>query len=212
MPVSDSDIVYTTLGKEASAEIKEKKSVFIGYAKPVKSEEEAISFIKEIRHKHADARHNVYAYSLNGGMSARYSDDGEPQGTAGLPVLDVIKKSGIDDACIVVTRYFGGILLGTGGLVRAYSAAAKEAVEAAGIVTFERYTEFSINCSYPDYQKISAELPKLNAIVDGVDYADSITLRFAIKTELGEKLSKKIQELSAGRCVPRELGTRLDHA
>ena len=124
-----------TLLKSGSATLVEKKSEFIGYACPVKDEDEAIEFVKSIKKKHSDARHNVYAYMI-GQNIARYSDDGEPQGTGGIPVLDVIRKSGFTDAVIVVTRYFGGILLGAGGLVRAYSAAAKMAVDDAGIVTY----------------------------------------------------------------------------
>ena len=119
--------------KSASAEFIERKSRFIGYIAPVSSEEEARAFIAAIREKHADATHNVWACLLRGGAVARCSDDGEPQGTAGLPTLDVLRKSGLDDCVVVVTRYFGGILLGAGGLTRAYSAAAKAAVDAAAL-------------------------------------------------------------------------------
>ncbi|MBO4353463.1 MAG: YigZ family protein, partial [Clostridia bacterium] len=119
-----------TVGKAASAEIVEKKSVFIGYAAPVSSEAEAREFVASIKKKHADARHNVSAYIVSGGIM-HSSDDGEPSGTAGVPVLEVIKKSGVINTVVVVTRYFGGILLGAGGLVRAYSAAAKAAIDAA---------------------------------------------------------------------------------
>lgn len=201
---------YVTLRKEASAEFEEKRSVFIGYAKPVKTEAEAMEFVKRIRGKHGDARHNVFAYTLGGGVTARYSDDGEPQGTAGIPVLDVLRKSGVDDACIVVTRYFGGILLGAGGLVRAYSAAAKMALDAAEIATFEPYTEFSLSCSYPDYQKISAELPRFSALIDGTDYADNVTVKFAIKSEMQDQLIDRIREMTAGRSIPKVIGERFD--
>ena len=114
-------ILYTTLEQEGEAEFVEKKSVFIGHAAPVKSEEEAQAFVKRYKNTYMDARHNVWAYLMKGEIVARYSDDGEPQGTAGVPVLDTIRKSGVTDAVVVVTRYFGGILLGAGGLVRAYS-------------------------------------------------------------------------------------------
>ncbi len=201
---------YVTLRKEASAEFEEKRSVFIGYAKPVKSETEAMEFVKRIRGKHGDARHNVFAYTLNNGVTARYSDDGEPQGTAGIPVLDVLRKSGVDDACIVVTRYFGGILLGAGGLVRAYSAAAKMALDAAEIAVFEPYTEFSLTCSYPDYQKISAELPRFSALIDDTEYADSVTVKFAIKSQKEDQLIDRIREMTAGRSIPEITGTRFD--
>lgn len=201
---------YVTLRKEASAEFEEKRSVFIGYAKPVKTEAQAMEFVKKIRGKHGDARHNVFAYTLNGGVTARYSDDGEPQGTAGIPVLDVLRKSGVDDACIVVTRYFGGILLGAGGLVRAYSAAAKMALDAAEIATFEPYTEFSLSCSYPDYQKISAELPRFGALIDDTDFADNVTVKFAIKSEMQDRLIDRIREMTAGRSIPKIIGERFD--
>jgi len=201
---------YVTLRHEASAEFEEKRSVFIGYAKPVKTEAEAMEFVKKIRGKHGDARHNVFAYTLGGGVTARYSDDGEPQGTAGIPVLDVLRKSGVDDACIVVTRYFGGILLGAGGLVRAYSAAAKMALDAAEIATFEPYTEFSLTCTYPEYQKISAELPRFSAIIDDTDYADNVTVKFAIKSDRNQQLTDRICEMTAGKSIPKIIGERFD--
>ncbi|MBQ1830507.1 MAG: YigZ family protein, partial [Ruminococcus sp.] len=125
---------YKTVAREASDEFVEKRSRFIGYVKPVKTEEEAVAFINQKRSEHWDARHNVYAYSLREGNIKRYSDDGEPSGTAGMPVLDVIVKNEIYDVCVVVTRYFGGVLLGTGGLVRAYSQGSKIALESGGIV------------------------------------------------------------------------------
>ena len=199
-----------TLRHEASADFEEKRSVFIGYAKPVKTEAEAMEFVKKIRGKHGDARHNVFAYTLGGGVTARYSDDGEPQGTAGIPVLDVLRKSGVDDACIVVTRYFGGILLGAGGLVRAYSAAAKMALDAAEIATFEPYTEFSLTCTYPEYQKISAELPRFSAIIDDTDYADNVTVKFAIKSDKNQQLTDRICEMTAGKSIPQIIGERFD--
>ncbi len=125
---------YKTVRAAASGELTEKRSRFIGYCKPVSTEEEATAFIASIRSRHWDARHNVYAYSLREGNLRRYSDDGEPSGTAGMPVLDVLQKSGVTDVCVVVTRYFGGVLLGTGGLVRAYSQAARLGLNAAQVV------------------------------------------------------------------------------
>ena len=125
---------YRTVSQEAKEEFTEKRSRFIGWIKPVKTEEEAIEYINAIKSQHWDAKHNVYAYSLREGQISRYSDDGEPQGTAGVPVLEVLTHSGVTDAVIVVTRYFGGILLGTGGLVRAYSHAASIALKSAGVV------------------------------------------------------------------------------
>ena len=126
-----------TLADTVSVEMEERKSIFIGHAAPVKDEEDARRFLEEKRREYHDATHNVYAYLLNGGAVARYSDDGEPQGTAGIPVLNVIKMSGATDLCVVVTRYFGGILLGTGGLVRAYGGAASGVLDQAGTVRME---------------------------------------------------------------------------
>ena len=200
---------HITLEKEGSATIVEKKSEFIGYAKPIKSEEEAVEYIKEIRKKHADARHNVYGYVI--GNTTRYSDDGEPQGTAGMPVLDVIRKTGFTDAVIVVTRYFGGILLGTGGLVRAYSAAAKAAAEAAHIVTYEQYDEVSFICTYSDYPKIEKELTFYPVIIDGVDFTDTVTVRLAIKEDRTDELAEYLKEMSAGRIALNKSGTRFDY-
>lgn len=198
----------TTLEHEGVATLTEKKSEFIGYAKPVSSEEEAIEYIKGIRKKHADARHNVYAYVI--GNTTRYSDDGEPQGTAGMPVLDIIRKTGFTDAVIVVTRYFGGILLGTGGLVRAYSAAAKAAAEAAHIVTYEAYDEVSFVCTYADYPKIEKDLARFPVIIDGVDFTDTVTVRLAVKEDSTASLAEHLQEMSAGRIELNKTGTRFD--
>jgi len=204
------DELYITLAKEASAEFEEKRSLFIGYAKPTKTEEEALAFIAKIKQKHKDATHNVFGYSMKHGILARYSDDGEPQGTAGMPVLDVIRKSGVDDATVVVTRYFGGILLGAGGLVRAYAAAAKMALDAAGIVAYESYTEISLTCSYADHQKLSAELPRFGAILDDTVYADNVTLKFAVKDEVADSILGRIREMSGGKLTPTVLGHRFD--
>ena len=204
------DALYITLAKEASAQFEEKRSVFIGYAKPTKTEQQAQDFISQIRQKHKDATHNVFGYSMKGGVLARYSDDGEPQGTAGMPVLDVIRKLGVDDATVVVTRYFGGVLLGAGGLVRAYAAAAKMALEAAGIVSYESYTEVSLTCSYSDHQKLSAELPKFGAILDETAYADNVTVKFAVKDDIADAVMGKIREMSGGKLIPQILGHRFD--
>ena len=143
---------YRTILNEASDEFIERKSRFIGYIKPVTTQEDAVSFINEIKSKHWDATHNVYAYILRDGQIRRYSDDGEPQGTAGIPVLDVLQKEGLTDCVVVVTRYFGGILLGGGGLVRAYSHAAKLAVDAAGVIKMSMCVRAECECDYGYYE------------------------------------------------------------
>ena len=198
---------YTTLSKEASVSFIEKKSEFIGHAAPVKTEEEAMEFITKIRKKYGDATHNCYAYMLANG-SARYSDDGEPQGTAGVPILSVIQKGGFTDAVIVVTRYFGGILLGAGGLVRAYSASARDAVAAARVVTYAHVTEFSLTCSYSDYQKLLPVIAQCGVTEDGSDFTDTVTLRLAAKEDGYRDFLAKTAELGAGRITVTELGKR----
>ena len=200
---------YVTLGGEGTATIEEKRSEFIGYAAHVQSEAEAQTFVKRIKAKHHDARHNVFAYVL-GDTVQRYSDDGEPQGTAGIPVLDVLRKSGVTDACIVVTRYFGGILLGAGGLVRAYTAAAKAALDAAGTLTMERYAELRLRLCYADYQKLSAKLDTLGAVTDAVDFGGEVTLDVALKVTAKVRFTEAVRELFAGRVPVEVRGERYD--
>lgn len=201
---------YITLGGEGIAEYEEKKSVFIGHAMPVKNEQDAVSYIKKIRQSHGDARHNVHAFLIGNGIIARSTDDGEPSGSAGVPVLEVIRKSGITDACVVVTRYFGGILLGAGGLVRAYSAAAKAAIDKAGIVTYESYTVMKISCNYSDYQKLLPELAKVSAVTDDTEYYDNVTVIFAVRDMYVSPLTEKVREMSAGKISPEIIGKRYD--
>ena len=173
--------LYTTLAGEGSDEFEERRSLFIGHAKHIESEEEAMEFVKAKKKEYSDATHNCWAYLLKGGIVARYSDDGEPQGTAGVPMLETIRKSGVCDCVVVVTRYFGGILLGAGGLVRAYSHGAKIALDSAKIVTYEKYAEMTLVCSYSDYQKYSVILPTFGAIIDDTEFSDKVKVRFAIK-------------------------------
>ena len=198
---------YVTLSAEAEVSFIEKKSEFIGHAAPVKTEEEAMEYINKIRKRYGDATHNCYAYMLANG-SARYSDDGEPQGTAGVPILSVIQKGGFTDAVIVVTRYFGGILLGAGGLVRAYGASARDAVAAARIVTYAEYTEFSVNCSYSDYQKLIPIVAKLGVKEDGIDFTDTVTMRLAAKPDVFKDFADKVSEIGAGRIALNVTGSR----
>ncbi len=201
---------YTTLRAFGSAELIERKSRFLGYAMPVKTEEEALSFLQKIRSEHRDAKHNVYAYQIANGNLMRYSDDGEPQGTAGLPVLDVIRKNAFTDAILVVTRYFGGILLGTGGLVRAYSAAAKAAVQAAQIVTYVPYSVCKLCCSYAEYPRLESDLARLSVRIDQVDYAEEISLTLAMPSVQYNPFCDHIKEITGGKRLPVLLGTRYD--
>ena len=203
--------MYTTIKNEVSVEFEEKRSLFIGHAKPVKTEEEALEFIKQKKKEYADATHNVFGYIVKDGICARYSDDGEPQGTAGMPVLDAIRKSGVNDACVVVTRYFGGILLGAGGLVRAYSHSARLALEEAGIITYEQYTEIGITCNYSDYQKLQPLLAKASAVIDSTEFLESVSIGIAVKDEAAADLLVKINEVTSGRAVARISGNRFDY-
>ena len=204
-------VFYTTLEGEGEAEFVEKKSVFISHAKPIQSEEEAMAYVKKIKNAYADARHNVWAYMMKGEIVARYSDDGEPQGTAGVPVLDTIRKSGVTDAVVVVTRYFGGILLGAGGLVRAYSHSAKLALEAAHIITYEQYAELELDCTYSDYQRYLAELPRFGAITDDTVFTDRVKMLFSIKETKTDELFLRIKEMSGGKDMPIIRGKRFDY-
>lgn len=192
-------MTYKTIKKPASDEIVEKRSRFIGYAKPVKTQEEATEFINEIRSKHFDARHNVYAYVIREGGITRYSDDAEPQGTAGMPVLDCIRKRGITDCVVVVTRYFGGILLGAGGLVRAYSAAAKLALDAAGECEMALCSVCELSCSYTLYGKLPSLIANYDGAIDEQDFSDDVKLRFHLPAENLDRFNEDLRELSLGK-------------
>ncbi len=191
---------YKTILKDGVDEIVEKKSRFVGYAFPVATEEEAQAKITEIKKKHYDARHNCFAYAIGSENTLyRFSDDGEPQGTAGKPILEVIQGNGVTDICIVVTRYFGGTLLGTGGLVRAYTEAAKLGLMDAGIRTMEQVTEVSICTSYNDSGKVQYILNDQEMVIENTDYTDVVTFTVAVPVEDVGRISKKITEATAAR-------------
>lgn len=199
---------YKTIVREASDEFTERRSRFIGYAKPVQTEEDAISFINEIRSRHWDASHNVYAYSLREGGVRRYSDDGEPQGTAGIPTLDVLQKSGVTDAVVVVTRYFGGILLGGGGLVRAYSHGARLALEAGGILTMTLCKTCTLACDYNQYGRVAALVPECGGVVDDTRYTDLVELDFHIPGEQIPALERRLADATCGQVAAEVTGER----
>lgn len=184
---------YYTVSDAAEASFIEKRSEFIGYIAPVKTDEEAVNFINTIKAKHRKAKHNVYAYILRKDNISRYSDDGEPQGTAGVPVLDVLQKRGLTDVCVVVTRYFGGILLGGGGLVRAYSHAASLACDAAHTMDMCLCHRLKICTDYGMYGKLTYILPNFETITVNSDFADSVTLELLV---LSKKLSALISEIT----------------
>lgn len=189
---------YKTLQKSASAELTEKRSRFIAYAKPVEAEESALEFIKEIKNKNWDARHNVYAYMIKDKNITRYSDDGEPHGTAGIPVLNVLKGMELTDAVIVVTRYFGGILLGTGGLARAYSRAAQMGINAAKIEEMSICCVCELTCTYDQYGKILNIISELGGYTGDIDFKDAITVKFYVLESLFNAVKKKISEITSG--------------
>ena len=190
---------YKTVENASSDEFVVKKSRFIGYVKPVKTQDEAVSFINEIKSKHWDATHNVYAYVLRDGQIRRYSDDGEPQGTAGIPCLDVLLKEGVSDLCVVATRYFGGIMLGAGGLVRAYSHTAKIAVDAGGIITMSLCKIAKIKSDYTFYGRLQPLICSLGGIILDTEFAEDVTITFKIPGEDFEKLNAEIFDQSNGR-------------
>ena len=202
---------YTTLARYAEYRYEEKRSEFIAEAAPCKSEQEALAFIARVKSRFPDARHHVYAYLLRENAKNRYSDDHEPQGTAGLPVLDVIRKNGCTDTVVVVTRYFGGVLLGTGGLVRAYTAAAVGALREAGVVTYRIHRHLSVALSYPDYNKIQQEITSFGAHLVAVDYAEGVELHISIPLEDFEAYEKHIGEVSCGRAVIKRLKDCFEH-
>lgn len=195
-----------SIAREVSCEMEERKSVFIAHARPVSTEDEAKQFILAKKSEYADATHNVYAYLLNGGAVARFSDDGEPQGTAGPPTLNVLKTSGACDLVVVVTRYFGGILLGAGGLVRAYSSAARLALDSAGIVAYEPFALVRIRMSYSDYQKFTIVLQKMNAKEESAEFGADVAVTTALEANRTEELALLTAELTCGRGTMEIIG------
>ncbi len=190
---------YKTVRKAASDEYIVKKSRFIGHIAPVTTAEQALEFIAAVSKKHWDATHNVYAYILREGGIKRYSDDGEPQGTAGIPTLDVLEKSGVTDCAVVVTRYFGGIMLGAGGLVRAYSHSASIAVAAGGIVTRAMCAGLKVTCDYYFYGKLSSLVPESGGVIEDTVFEDNVTLIFRLPLELVDGFNAKLIDVSNGR-------------
>lgn len=199
---------YKTIQQPASAELVEKRSRFIGYVRPVTTQDEAVAFINEIRSKHWDATHNVYAYVLRDEGISRYSDDNEPQGTAGIPVLDAIRKRGITDCVVVVTRYFGGTLLGAGGLVRAYSAAAKAGIDAAGECEMTLCAVCTLCCSYTLYGRIPSLIARFDGVSDDAQFTDDVTVRFHLPAENLAPFNKALSEESSGKVQAEEEDTR----
>ena len=190
---------YVTVKERARYEYEDRKSIFIGDIMPVSTETEALGFIESVKKTFPDARHHVYAYVLRENSIMRFTDDREPQGTAGMPVLDSIRKNGLTDTVIVVTRYFGGTLLGTGGLVRAYGTTALGAIEKAGIARFDLYNKISVSVSYSDYQKIQPIIAECGFRIDEVIYRESVEIRGSILSIDKEYFADKLVQATSAR-------------
>lgn len=199
---------YKLPAQDAEAEFVEKKSRFIGRIWICETEDEALAHIKDMRQKHWDATHNVYAYIIHDGPT-RYTDDGEPQGTAGMPVLEVLRGSGVENVCCVVTRYFGGTLLGTGGLVRAYGKAAKDALRAAGIARKQVWKLLDLILPYTFFERLRQEVERFGGIVSDTEYSADICLHVLLPAEQAADFSTRVTDLTRGAVSPIEIGEEL---
>lgn len=191
------DRAYLTIGGAAEAEYVDRRSRFIAAIRPVTDEQEALAFIAARKKQYWDARHNVHAYVLRSGIS-RFSDDGEPQGTAGLPMLETIQKRGLTDCVVVVTRYFGGILLGTGGLVRAYSQSTSMAIDAAGVGECRPCAVGTIACDYAQYGRVAPLVAEFGGRVTDTAFTEGVTLSVLLPSERTEAFRRELTEISAG--------------
>ena len=193
----------------SEAELVEKRSRFIGQLRPVETEEEARAFLESVKRKHHDARHNCWCYRLREGGVERYSDDGEPQGTAGQPMLNVFQREEVTNVVCVVTRYFGGILLGAGGLVRAYTQSAKDALDAAGISVVRRWTQVTLTVPYSLFERVKLEAESLGGVLGEPEYAAEVTMPVLLPEEKVKSFTQRITEITAGGVVPAVTGERL---
>ena len=189
----------------AESEFVEKRSRFIGHIWPVETEEEAQAHIKAMKSQYYDARHNCWCY-LIGDNTVRYSDDGEPQGTAGQPMLKVFQRENVTNVCCVVTRYFGGILLGAGGLTRAYSKSAKDALSAAGAATMGLWRQVRLHCGYSLLERVKLEIDALGGLIDDTEYGADVVVTASMPEDGDEKLQSRLTELSAGEIELQILG------
>ena len=188
---------YRIPASPGESELTEKRSRFLGHVRMVESEEEAKAFIAEMKRKYYDARHNCWCYAIRDGAE-RYSDDGEPQGSAGIPMLEVLRRRGVTNAVCVVTRYFGGVLLGTGGLLRAYTQSTADALDAAGVAVVRAWTEAEARCSYAQAERMKTEAAALGAVTEDVVYGADVTLKLLIPREKTEAVKARLFDASAG--------------
>lgn len=191
---------YKTIIQDLSTEFVEKRSRFIGTVRHVESEDEALRCLAELKSQYWDATHNVYAYALREGQLRRFSDDGEPQGTAGKPVLEILTKPDITDCLVVVTRYFGGVLLGAGGLVRAYSKSASMAVSEAGVVTMSLCACCRVSCNYNQYGRVSALIPECDGVIDDTAFLEDVSLSFHMDEAVLDYFVKRLADATSGAC------------
>lgn len=194
---------------DSETEFTEKRSRFIGHVAHVTTEEEARAFVAAMKKRYHDARHNCWCYLLREEGVVRYSDDGEPQGTAGQPMLGVFQKQGVTDVVCVVTRYFGGVLLGAGGLVRAYTCSAKDALEAAGISVVRRWVSMDVPCDYSQFARIQQETGEMDGVVTDTVYAADVTLKVLLPEERAKDYQARITDLTAGAVTPVPTGEAL---
>lgn len=179
------------------AEFVEKRSSFLGHVRYVETEDEAKAFVTEMKKKFYDARHNCWCYIIKDG-AVRYSDDGEPQGTAGIPMLEVLKREGVTNVVCVVTRYFGGVLLGTGGLLRAYTKSAKDALDAAGICVVRRWVKAEIACSYAMLERLKTECTAIGGVVADIEYSTDVCLKLLLPEDKADTFSQRTADVTAG--------------
>ena len=199
---------YFVPAGSGEAEFVEKRSSFLGHVRFVETEDAAREFINEMKKKHYDARHNCWCYIIRGG-AVRYSDDGEPQGTAGLPMLEVFKREGVENVVCVVTRYFGGVLLGTGGLLRAYTKSAKDALDAAGIAAVRRWVKLEAACPYSLLERMKTECLALEGAVSDIEYGADVRMTFLLPESRSEEFQARVTELSAGQSSAQAVGEEL---
>ena len=197
---------YLVPFEDVVSEFVEKRSRFISHLWRVETEAEARARIEEMKKKYYDARHNCWCYLLKEGNIVRYSDDGEPQGTAGQPMLNVFQREEVANVCCVVTRYFGGVLLGAGGLTRAYTKGAKDALDAAGIARMSLWTVWDVPCTYPLLERVKLDIAAAGGVIRDTAYGADITLRAAFLQENASAFGKKLTELSAGRLQMTAVG------
>lgn len=201
---------YTVPAGNAETELSEKRSRFLGHLKPVCTEEDAKKYIEEMRKQYRDARHNCWCYRIQQGDISRCSDDGEPSGTAGRPMLDVLMHAGVYNVCLVITRYFGGVLLGPGGLVRAYTKSAKITLDAAGVQQAVPWALFRITADYKNWEFVRRTLLAYGGNFIKTEYGENISAEIRVPEDVRGKFLLEISAGKDGNTIAEELGTALE--